>query len=114
MRLLQWIFFAMWSTSKANVILNEEAESIFARSHSTKLLELPVSDQSNGDDVPKISLGEKVSFEELGPIIINKDGTTSRIANWGILTKAEQDSSWRIISARNKKRVENIKDNLSR
>ena len=42
---------------------------------------------------------------ELGPIIINADGTTRRITNWNTLTKGEQESSWRLISKRNKERL---------
>lgn len=34
------------------------------------------------------------------------DGTTRRITNWDTLTKQEKDSSWRLISARNRKRIE--------
>jgi hypothetical protein len=60
---------------------------------------------TSGDGVRQISLGESLSFEELGPIIINPDGTTRRIANWANLTKAEQESSWRLISARNRRRI---------
>jgi len=54
--------------------------------------------------------GESVSFEELGPIIINADGTTRRIANWVNLTKSEQESSWRLISARNKRRLQALQE----
>lgn len=52
-----------------------------------------------------IRFGETVSFEELGPVIVNADGTTRRISNWDTLTKAEQESSWRVIAARNKRRL---------
>ena len=49
--------------------------------------------------------GDAVPLRELGPIIINRDGTTRRITNWHDLTPAEQDSSWRVIAARNKRRI---------
>lgn len=37
------------------------------------------------------------------------DGTTRRISNWDQLTKHEQDTTWRVIRARNKKRLEELK-----
>ena len=42
-------------------------------------------------------------------MIVNPDGTMRRITNWDILTKQEQESTWRIISARNKKRLDALK-----
>ena len=45
----------------------------------------------------------------VGPIIVNTDGTTRRIANWDTLSKQEQESSWRLISARNKQRIERLR-----
>jgi len=53
--------------------------------------------------------GEALKLDDLGPIIINTDGTTRRISNWSEMTKQEQESSWRMISARNKKRIEELK-----
>ena len=49
--------------------------------------------------------GASLGFENLGPIIINTDGTTRRMSNWDILTKQEKASAWRRIAARNAKRT---------
>lgn len=57
-----------------------------------------------------LQFGEKISMDELGPIIINPDGTMRRIANWNELTKGEQESTFRQISARNKKRIQALKE----
>jgi hypothetical protein len=70
-----------------------------------EILMLPASIGVNGEFSRQINLGESISLEELGPIIINADGTTRRITNWSTLTEAEQKSSWRVISARNLKRL---------
>ena len=48
-------------------------------------------------------------MDELGPIIINPDGTTRRITNWDTLTTQEKKSSWRLISKRNKERLAKLK-----
>ena len=71
---------------------------------SIKLLPEPSSLEKSRE----IKLGEAVRFEELGPIIINPDGTTRRITNWVNLTKQEQASTFRLISARNKKRLSEL------
>jgi hypothetical protein len=65
---------------------------------------LPPPDPSSGDSVPKIKLGETISFEELGPVIINADGTTRRIDNWDQMTDGERQVAWRRISQRNEER----------
>lgn len=47
---------------------------------------------------------ESIRFEEMGPVIINADGTTRRIDNWDQMTKQEQEVAWRRISKRNEQR----------
>ena len=47
---------------------------------------------------------ETISFEEMGPVIINTDGTTRQIANWDQMTKREQEVTWKRISKRNEER----------
>ena len=50
--------------------------------------------------------GEALSLDELGPIIINEDGTMRRIANWHLLTDQEKEHTQRKIAKRNKIRIE--------
>ncbi len=47
---------------------------------------------------------ESIRFEDMGPVIINADGTTRRIDNWDQMTKKEQEVAWRRISKRNEAR----------
>jgi hypothetical protein len=47
---------------------------------------------------------ESIRFEEMGPVIINADGTTRRIDNWDQMTKNEQEVAWRRIAKRNEER----------
>jgi hypothetical protein len=49
---------------------------------------------------------ESIRFEEMGPVIINADGTTRRIDNWDQMTKGEQEVAWRRIAKRNEERRE--------
>ena len=68
---------------------------------SSDPLALPASDGAQSVTVG----GEAVAMEELGPIVINTDGTTSRITNWPEMTPAEQEKTRRVIVARNAKRL---------
>ncbi|BFZ58420.1 hypothetical protein PYCC9005_005482 [Savitreella phatthalungensis] len=45
--------------------------------------------------------GERISLDVLGPMVINSDGSVSRIANWHDLTEAEQARILRVIARRN-------------
>jgi uroporphyrinogen decarboxylase len=54
--------------------------------------------------VPR-AMGIHVELKDnLGPIIINTDGTMSRIPNWESLTESEQKNSLRLIAQRNQRR----------
>mmetsp|Transcript_43593 Transcript_43593/g.78234 ORF Transcript_43593/g.78234 Transcript_43593/m.78234 type:complete len:230 (-) Transcript_43593:237-926(-) len=67
-------------------------------------LPLLQASDSNDASIRSIKLGESISFEEMGPIIINADGTTRSIDNWDQMTQKEQEVAWRRISKRNEAR----------
>ena len=62
----------------------------------------------------RVSIYLSLSLSLLGPIIINSDGTTRRIANWDEMSKREQEVTWKRIAARNKKRLEDLKKEAGR
>jgi hypothetical protein len=62
----------------------------------------------NDKDIPVLKLGETISFEALGPIILNTDGTTRRIANWDDMTEPERQTTWRRIKVRNEQRRQHL------
>lgn len=67
--------------------------------------EIPLLPESDPNaDLPRVKLGETISFEEMGPVIINLDGTTRRIGNWDEMTEKEREVAWRRISKRNEER----------
>lgn len=84
---------------------------LFSLGEEVPLLPASLSEANSSDLGPQrtISLGQTLSLDDLGPIIVNTDGTTRRIANWAALTKQEQESAWKRISRRNKARVEQLK-----
>ena len=82
---------------------NQESETSSSAAAESSIPQLPAS-TGNDPTIPSIKLGETIRFEEFGPIILNTDGTTRRIANWDTLTKQEQAATWRRISKRNEER----------
>ncbi|EJD53584.1 hypothetical protein AURDEDRAFT_156824 [Auricularia subglabra TFB-10046 SS5] len=48
--------------------------------------------------------GAKVLLDKLGPVVVNSDGTISRIANWHELSPHEQKTTLRRIGQRNQER----------
>lgn len=90
-----WITIFVMSSSDA-----------FATTSEGELPQLPASDPEA--DIPTIQLGETISFEQFGPIILNNDGSTRRIANWDILSDHEKEVTWRRISKRNEERRQKL------
>eukprot|EP00241_Pyramimonas_parkeae_P008841 CAMPEP_0114226328 /NCGR_PEP_ID=MMETSP0058-20121206/1178_1 /TAXON_ID=36894 /ORGANISM="Pyramimonas parkeae, CCMP726" /LENGTH=91 /DNA_ID=CAMNT_0001337055 /DNA_START=135 /DNA_END=406 /DNA_ORIENTATION=+ len=52
--------------------------------------------------------GESVQMDHLGPIVLNTDGTLSRISNWGEMSTQEQQNTLRLVGKRNRQRREKI------
>ena len=69
---------------------------------SNEIPQLPPPDPNS--NLPTIKLGETITFEEWGPIILNTDGSTRKIANWDNLSEKEKEVTWRRISKRNEER----------
>lgn len=78
------------------------AEAFSSPDMAGELPQLPPPDPNS--NLPTIRLGETIRFEEMGPIILNTDGTTRRIENWDSLTEKEKEVTWRRISKRNEER----------
>jgi len=61
--------------------------------------------------VKKLDVGsENVAFakyDSLGPLVVNSDGTLSRITNWPNMTPAERERTFRVLVARNRIRMAN-------
>jgi hypothetical protein len=94
--------FAAPSQPQQSPGLNTEVPSGPSEAAADKIPQLPEADPNS--KLRSIKLGETISFEEMGPVIINTDGTTRRIDNWDELTEHEKEVSWRRISKRNEQR----------
>ena len=49
--------------------------------------------------------GKPVMLDQLGPMVVGRDGSLSRIANWGEMTELEQQNTLRILGKRNQVRL---------
>lgn len=78
---------------------------------SHKLLALTDSSSASTSETT-ISLntnGKAVKLDHLGPVVVNQDGTLSRINNWGEMSEIERTSTLRVLGKRNKLRLEKVR-----
>ncbi|EPS40468.1 hypothetical protein H072_5687 [Dactylellina haptotyla CBS 200.50] len=70
-------------------------------------LPAPPSKEEEESTTTKIEVGsEALKLDHLGPLVVNSDGTLSRIHNWGEMTPLERERTVRILGKRNKLRTE--------
>jgi hypothetical protein len=73
-------------------------------------LPLPEPDSSNTTRIDMSNGGSTVKLDHLGPLVVNKDGTLSRIANWEQMAEIEKQNTLRILGKRNMLRREALKN----
>ena len=79
-------------------------------SQPSQPLPLPAPSTST-DGTTKINVdGQAVKLDHLGPLVVNKDGTLSRIANWESMAEIERQNTLRILVKRNQIRTEALKE----
>ncbi|ETI25815.1 hypothetical protein G647_02591 [Cladophialophora carrionii CBS 160.54] len=86
-----------------NPSTQDSAKEDSVPSNSAPLALPPPSDVS-----ASTSTSQTVKLDALGPMVINSDGTLSRIHNWAEMTEAERERTLRILGKRNQLRRENI------
>jgi len=70
---------------------------------------LSISEPANPDSLKDLVEGD-AQLETLGPIVVNGDGTLSRIDNWRSMTPDERAVTLKRIRKRNSERLERIKN----
>ena len=58
--------------------------------------------------------GGSVQLDQLGPLVVNQDGTLARIENWSEMTEIERERTLRILCKRNAQRIERLKEESQR
>ena len=77
-------------------------------SGSTQDAPLPLPEPTS--DATQLNVnGEGVKLDHLGPLVVNKDGTLSRIANWDKMAEVEKQNTLRILGKRNQLRLGNLR-----
>lgn len=73
-------------------------------------IEAPPSAKKAGE-IPNVDInrGNAIQFDQLGPIVVNSDGTMSRIPNWHEMTDVEKERTVRILAKRNQQRTERLR-----
>ena len=87
-----------------------------ASSSSSSADHPPVLEPGSGGDgaedekVRRITFGETVKLDHLGPIIVHEDCSMRRIANWESLTEREKKGTQRRVAERNRGRLEKCRE----
>jgi hypothetical protein len=72
-------------------------------------LALPAAPSDGTTQLDMSNGGTTVSLDHLGPMVVNVDGTMSRISNWDKMAEIEKKNTLRIIGKRNQSRLEALK-----
>ncbi|KAI0112784.1 hypothetical protein F4776DRAFT_639884 [Hypoxylon sp. NC0597] len=71
---------------------------------------LPLPEPTHSGDTTELPVGgEGVKLDKLGPLVVNEDGTMSRIANWAEMAEIERENTLRILGKRNQQRLDALK-----
>mmetsp|Transcript_106000 Transcript_106000/g.167366 ORF Transcript_106000/g.167366 Transcript_106000/m.167366 type:complete len:106 (-) Transcript_106000:12-329(-) len=73
-------------------------------------LQLENSERTSENDQQTVVVdGNPIKMDKLGPIVINVDGSMSRINNWHEMTEQEQKNTLRLIGKRNQQRLAKLR-----
>lgn len=76
-------------------------------------LPAPSPDGGGGGGVQTLEVdGKPMVLDHLGPMVVHKDGTLSRIANWDEMTDIERRNTVRILVKRNQIRLSALREGL--
>ncbi|KAF7595425.1 hypothetical protein BBP40_006047 [Aspergillus hancockii] len=73
---------------------------------------LALPDANSADQTHKLDVsgdGSTVKLDHMGPLVVNQDGSLSRISNWEQMTDIEKKNTLRVLGKRNKMRMEALK-----
>ena len=101
--LLCVIVGAVAAAARPPTAVDEEADG-----ETTLELPAPETPATNEDaKARELKLGGPgIKMDELGPLIVNPDGTLRRIANWATLSERERANALRTLKRRNNERIE--------
>lgn len=97
------------SDSRQNPQMHQpDTQGTSETTRSTTALPLPTSTSDPGHHRRTLDVrgqGTTMKLDHLGPLVVNQDGTLSRIANWAEMTEGERDNTLRVLGKRNQARL---------
>ncbi|RHZ48554.1 uncharacterized protein CDV56_105173 [Aspergillus thermomutatus] len=89
----------------------QEEEQEQEQEQNKPILALPEapSAESQATQIDVSGGGSTVKLDALGPLVVNQDGSLSRIANWEQMTEIERRNTLRVLGKRNKLRLNALK-----
>ncbi|KAI1471705.1 uncharacterized protein F4812DRAFT_415176 [Daldinia caldariorum] len=96
--------------SNASASAEEQQQQQQQQQASESKIPLPLPEPDQTGDATQVSVGgEAVKLDHLGPLVINEDGTMSRISNWAEMAEIERNNTLRILGKRNKMRLDALR-----
>jgi len=83
---------------------DEPATTSNSTSHKAPLA-LPEAAQDADQQLDMSNGGAAIKLDHLGPMVVNVDGSLSRISNWNAMAEIEKKNTLRIIAKRNQERL---------
>jgi hypothetical protein len=91
------------STKRASELTSDDEPIRDSEGRPLGLPEPPSEEEAMKLDMSSGS--DSVKLDHLGPLVVNKDGSLSRIGNWDQMTEMEKKNTLRVLSKRNKQRT---------
>lgn len=99
-----------WASEKRGSAKHQHTEYQSSLGEQVPLLPPPES----GSGAPQLEVGgEGVTLDYLGPMVVNKDGSLIRIANWETMSEKEKRNTLRVLAKRNQLRLDELKGEQS-
>jgi hypothetical protein len=72
-------------------------------------LALPEASHNTAQQLDVNNGGTTIKLDHLGPMVVNVDGSLSRISNWAAMTDIERRNTLRIVRKRNQERLASLR-----
>lgn len=100
-------------SSSSRKMSSDSQDSSSSSSKPASREALPAPGSHGGEDVTTLDVsgsGTTVKLDALGPLVVNVDGTMSRISNWDKMAEIERQNTLRIIGKRNQQRLAALRE----
>ena len=97
------------NSTAPNATTNTVTSSSPTEQASEQPLPLPEPDANSKAVVLDVGSELGVKLDHLGPMVVNRDGTLSRVANWETMADIERQNTLRILGKRNQLRMATLR-----